>query len=258
MEDEQAIADIQHHLSQATKSMNQLALRLPLDQRVDVLESAFAMAVDVSNELVDHLQVCPIHLERMDKPQLTPCGHVFCADCLKFAFGGAFRRPCPTCRTLISRDELRPAAVYYNSLDLRIITHKFTRLTADVATATSRSTRPSAAPLTAGATPASERSVRTTIATYRKIVRGARDAYDAIQCFTVGHEIRAEATQSWHEIEEIVSAFQELMTNKPDGWWDHAERLLTELGGKDRELQGMIARLLQVARAISSVRAVDY
>ncbi|KAH8930482.1 hypothetical protein BT69DRAFT_681142 [Atractiella rhizophila] len=49
---------------------------------------------------------CAICLEPVTNARLTPCGHLFCLECIDQAL--ARRRRCPTCRTDTRRRNLRP------------------------------------------------------------------------------------------------------------------------------------------------------
>ncbi|KAK0438017.1 hypothetical protein EV421DRAFT_1825914 [Armillaria borealis] len=58
------------------------------------------------------VQPCAICLSPYDNPVSTPCGHIFCTECISdhiLASSDGFRSPCPTCRTKfhISVPELR-------------------------------------------------------------------------------------------------------------------------------------------------------
>ena len=49
---------------------------------------------------------CPICWETMESPQVTTCGHAFCAGCITFSL--SLKKECPVCRQPTQRRKLRP------------------------------------------------------------------------------------------------------------------------------------------------------
>ncbi|KAG8898279.1 hypothetical protein FRB99_007551 [Tulasnella sp. 403] len=78
----------------------------------DALERLAAEKKSVDASIVEE---CPICIEVLQNPLITPCKHVFCSGCIEEVFSQPVddenaqnpdERPCPTCRTRIHRDHL--------------------------------------------------------------------------------------------------------------------------------------------------------
>jgi hypothetical protein len=53
---------------------------------------------------------CPICLKALENPYSTPCGHVFCHDCLESWFGDTTQKTCPMDRQRLSWSDIKPAS----------------------------------------------------------------------------------------------------------------------------------------------------
>ncbi len=62
-------------------------------------------AVVIAEESVA-AQECPVCLESVDDGVATPCGHVFCRECINDAIRKSSGTLCPSCRAPVSRSEL--------------------------------------------------------------------------------------------------------------------------------------------------------
>jgi SNF2 family DNA or RNA helicase len=68
--------------------------------------TAQGLTRDLQDANVESAQECPICLESVEDPVVTPCAHVFCRECINDAIRRSSGTLCPNCRTPLSRSEL--------------------------------------------------------------------------------------------------------------------------------------------------------
>ena len=67
---------------------------------------------------------CSVCLDVVDAPSCTPCGHVFCSECIMGVLGQGANNsqgPCPECRTLVKEDALMKLKKEASAADSKIM-----------------------------------------------------------------------------------------------------------------------------------------
>jgi DNA repair protein RAD5 len=102
--------------------LNRLASRLSGAPSTSSSDPDETNAPGFTNKVLDAVtdesaQECPICLESIEDPVVTPCAHVFCRECINDAVRRSSGTLCPNCRTPLSRSELlsvKPEGSQYN------------------------------------------------------------------------------------------------------------------------------------------------
>lgn len=97
---------LQTTYSQGTKRISNLLYCFCVIQQQKRMGMDVERFVDVNPELI-----CSICHEVLDNPMETPCRHIYCSSCIYNWVNRSITREnnCPTCRTKVGHDSIRPA-----------------------------------------------------------------------------------------------------------------------------------------------------
>jgi SNF2 family DNA or RNA helicase len=87
---------------------------VPNESAIVILGALDAQVSDENNQSVERKMECPVCLDKISNPVITPCSHIFCSPCLLQSLAYFDNNKCPVCREPCTKKDVVPLSTTRN------------------------------------------------------------------------------------------------------------------------------------------------